>query len=159
MYLQSEGGLRTQRGRCTECGKRWWFYRCSRGEPEPDLAVACFVLRGFPTIQQSEGAQRSNGRLSIPPPDAYAYACARSLSDPTRLRYLVTRESDSIRMTRPRMTHPSTWLIHVRLIHGRYSGDEWIGADPLSHPAGDRLSGSGTVLSGTFLFIFPSTST
>ena len=35
MYLQSEGGLRTQRGRCTECGKRWWFYLCSRGEPEP----------------------------------------------------------------------------------------------------------------------------
>ena len=29
-YLQREGGLRTQRGRRAECGKRW-FYLCSRG--------------------------------------------------------------------------------------------------------------------------------
>ena len=35
LYLQSEGGLRTQRGRRAGCEKRWRFYLCSRGVPEP----------------------------------------------------------------------------------------------------------------------------
>ena len=35
LYLQSKGNLRTQRGKCTLCGKRWRFYLYSRGEPEP----------------------------------------------------------------------------------------------------------------------------
>ena len=50
LFLQSEGGLRTQQGRCAECGIRWWFYLCSRGEPEPVQYVDIYTRDVLPVL-------------------------------------------------------------------------------------------------------------